>query len=230
LFELRAENLSVGAPVIYSGRRTVAHVGAMPGRPNALTSEGSRGLDNALLMGVGLAAPAGLNAFIPLLIVGLADRISDGFDLGRPYDFLSSTSGILIVLMLLTIEIVVDKIPNIDHFNDLVQSAVRPAAGAVLMMAAVNVDETVHPLVAMLLGLLIAGTVHWYKATQRPAITIQTRGVGNPFVSIIEDFIAIATALVAVLLPLVGAIGVILSGFALRNTYRWALTGIFSRN
>ena len=45
-----------------------------------------------------------------------------------------------------------------------------------------------------------------------------------------EDFIAIATSLVAVLLPLVGAIGVILSGFALRATYRWALTGIFSRN
>jgi hypothetical protein len=187
-------------------------------------------LDNALLMGVGLAAPAGLNAFIPLLVVGVADRISDSLNLGRPYDFLSSTSGILIVLALLTVEIVVDKIPNADHFNDLVQSAVRPAAGAVVMMAAVNEEETIHPLVAMLLGLLIAGAVHWYKATQRPAITIETRGVGNPFVSMVEDAIALVTSLLAVIVPLIGVICVIAGGFVLRATYRRARIVLAPRN
>jgi uncharacterized membrane protein len=180
-------------------------------------------------MGVGLAAPAGLNAFIPLLIVGLADRISDDLDLGRPYDFLSSSTGIVIVLLLLTIEIVVDKIPRADHFNDLVQSAVRPAAGAVLVMAAVNEDETVHPLVAMLIGLVIAGAVHWYKTMKRPAITIQTRGVGNPFVSMVEDAIATFTALLAVIVPLVGALFVVVGAFILRASYRWALTGVLAR-
>jgi hypothetical protein len=186
-------------------------------------------LNNSLLMGVGLAASAGLNAFIPLLIVGLADRISDSFNLGRPYDFLSSTTGILISLLLLTIEIVVDKIPKADHFNDLVQSAVRPAAGAVLFMAVVNEDATVHPLVAMLFGLLIGGTVHWYKATQRPEITIKTNGVGNPFVSIVEDIVATVTSLLSVALPLVGALSVIAGGFTLRATYRWARTGLLAR-
>ena len=58
-------------------------------------------MHNPILMGFGLAIPAGLNAFIPLLVVALADRISDSFNLIRPYDFLSSTSGILIVLGLL---------------------------------------------------------------------------------------------------------------------------------
>lgn len=186
-------------------------------------------MDNALLMGVGLAAPAGLNAFIPLLIVGLADRISEDFNLGRPYDFLSSSTGIVIVLLLLTIEIVVDKIPRADHFNDLVQSAVRPAAGAVLLMAAVNEDETVHPLVAMLFGLLIAGAVHWYKTTQRPAITIETRGVGNPFVSMIEDAIATLTSIIAVIAPLIGVLFVVAGGFALRWSNRWVRTGVFAR-
>jgi hypothetical protein len=186
-------------------------------------------LDNALLMGVGLAASAGLNAFIPLLIVGLADRISNGFDLGRPYDFLSSTTGILIILLLLTIEIVIDKIPKADHFNDLIQSAVRPAAGAVLMMAAVNEEGIVHPLVAMIFGLLIAGAVHWYKATQRPEITIKTRGVGNPFVSIVEDMIATITSVLSVMLPIAGVLSVIVGGLALRSTYRWARTGTLAR-
>jgi uncharacterized membrane protein len=180
-------------------------------------------------MGVGLAAPAGLNAFIPLLIVGLADRISTSFNLGRPYDFLSSSTGILIVLTLLTIELVVDKIPQADSFNDLIQSAVRPAVGAILMMAAVNESDIIHPLIAMFLGLVIAGAVHWYKTTQRPAITIQTHGVGNPFVSIVEDFIATITSILAVVVPLIGALSVIAGGFALRWTYRWARTGLLAR-
>lgn len=187
-------------------------------------------MDNALLMGVGLAAPAGLNAFIPLLVVGVADRISDSVNLGRPYDFLSSTTGILVVLALLTVEIVVDKIPNADHFNDLVQSAVRPAAGAVVMMAAVNEEATVHPLIAMLLGLLIAGTVHWYKATQRPAITIETRGVGNPFVSMVEDAIALVTSLLAVVVPLIGMLSIIAGGFLLRAAYRRARISLAPRH
>jgi hypothetical protein len=180
-------------------------------------------------MGFGLAAPAGLNAFIPLLVVALADRISDSFNLGRPYDFLSSSSGIFIILMLLTVEIVVDKVPRADHVNDLVQSAVRPAAGAVLFMAANNHDREVHPLIAMLFGLVIAGCVHWYKTTARPAITIETRGVGNPFVSMIEDALATVIAVLAVSVPILGAIAVIVGAFLLRRCYHWALTGVFAR-
>lgn len=186
-------------------------------------------MDSSILMGIGLAAPAGLNAFIPLLVVALADRISSGFNLGRPYDFLSSSSGIVIILALLTVEIVVDKVPRADHLNDLVQSAVRPAAGAVLFMAANNHDRKVHPLIAMLFGLVIGGAVHWYKTTARPPITIQTHGVGNPFVSMIEDAISTAISILAVALPLLGTLSVVVGAFLLRRTYRWALTGIFAR-
>lgn len=186
-------------------------------------------MDSSVLMGFGLAAPAGLNAFIPLLVFALADRISNGFNLGRPYDFLSSSTGIIIILALLTVEIVVDKVPRADHLNDLVQSAVRPAAGAVLFMAANNHDREVHPLIAMLFGLVAAGCVHWYKTTARPAITIQTNGIGNPFVSMIEDGIATVVSVLAVALPLIGALAVIAGAYLLRRSYRWALTGVFAR-
>jgi uncharacterized membrane protein len=178
-------------------------------------------MDNSVLMGFGLASSAGLNAYIPLLIIGVADRASSSFNLDRPYDFLSSTAGIVIVLMLLTIEIVVDKIPRADHINDLIQSAVRPAAGAVLFMAAVNQDDAVHPLVAMVFGLLVAGAVHWYKTTQRPAITINTRGNGNPIVSMIEDAVATIVAVLSLVLPLIGAIAAIGGAVVVRRGYRW---------
>ncbi len=183
-------------------------------------------MDNSILMGAALAAPAGLNAFIPLLVLGLADRISTSFELGRPYDFLSSTAGIVIILTLLTIEIVVDKIPRADHLNDLIHSAIRPAAGAFVFMAAVNDGGELNPVIAMIFGLLIAGAVHWYKTTSRPAITIQTKGIGNPFVSMVEDMIATIVSILAVIVPVVGALSVIAAGFLLRKSYQWALVGL----
>ncbi len=186
-------------------------------------------MDNRIFMGIGLAAAAGLNAFVPLLVVALADRISDSFDLGRPYDFLSSSTGIVIIMVLLTIELVVDKIPRADHLNDLLQSSIRPAAGAVLFMAVINRGDEIHPVVAMLFGLLVAGAIHWHKTITRPTITIKTQGMGNPFVSMIEDAISIVTAVLSVLLPLVGAIFVIPAGYLLRKTYRWATTGFLAK-
>jgi hypothetical protein len=186
-------------------------------------------VQNAVVMGFALSASAGLNAFIPLLVVALADRVSNGFGLDRPYDFLASSTGIVIILTLLTIEIVVDKIPRADHLNDLVQSAIRPAAGAVLFMAVVNEHDKIHPLLAMIFGLVVAGTVHWYKTTARPTITVTTRGVGNPFVSMVEDAISAVVAVLAAALPIVGALAAILGALSLRWTYRWAQTGYLAR-
>jgi uncharacterized membrane protein len=154
-----------------------------------------------LLTGIGLAASAGLNAYLALLIVALAGRFTDLIVLERPYDFLSSNWGIAILVFLLTIELVADKIPGIDHANDLIQSAIRPAAGAILMMAANSETTAINPVVAMVIGLLVSGAVHIGKATTRPVITVTTGGLGNPVVSMIEDAVAALTAIVALLVP-----------------------------
>ena len=174
-------------------------------------------MEHALLTGLGLAAPAGLNAYLPLLILALADRLSTAITLQRPYDLLSSTPAIAIIVFLLTIEIVVDKIPGLDHANDLLQTAIRPAAGAILAMAAATAvgasgdAATLNPVLAMILGLITAGAVHAAKATTRPAVTVGTAGLGNPLVSIGEDIAAAVAAVAAIFAPLVGL--VFLGGF-----------------
>lgn len=157
-------------------------------------------MDSAFLTGLGLAMPAGLNAYLPLLIVAMADRFSNLITLGRPYDLLSSNIGIGVLMLLLTVEIVVDKIPGADHVNDLVQSVIRPAAGALLMMAGTE-DGALNPAVAFVVGLLAAGTVHAAKATTRPLMTVTTGGIANPFVSFAEDGIAAVSAIVALVAP-----------------------------
>ncbi len=177
-------------------------------------------MENAVLTGLGLAPSAGLNAYIPLLVLALADRFTVRVTLDRPYDFISSTPGIAILLVLLTIELVADKIPGVDHANDLIQSAVRPAAGAVLMMASTNQDDSLNPVISMIIGLLLAGTVHGVKATARPAITVSTGGLGNPVISMIEDGISAVTSIFAIIAPIVAIVLLLILGLFLWWMYK----------
>lgn len=159
-----------------------------------------------LLTGLGLAMPAGLNAYIPLLAVALADRYTGLVQLAAPYDVISSPLAIAIIAILLVIELLADKIPIVDHVNDLIQSGIRPSAGAVLLMASTDTVESINPIVAMILGLLVAGGIHTAKTSFRPIVTATTAGIGNPIVSAVEDGIAIVVTVIALIAPIIIAL------------------------
>jgi hypothetical protein len=158
-------------------------------------------VETAILTGIGLAAPAGLNAYIPLLVLALADRATTHVTLTAPYDALSSNVGIAILVLLLTIEVAVDKIPGLDHANDIIQSIVRPAAGAIVAVASTTGVVAVSPAIMVLLGVVLAGSVNAVKVTTRPAVTLGTAGLFNPVVSILEDIIATVASVVAIVMP-----------------------------
>lgn len=153
-----------------------------------------------LLTGLGLAIPAGLNAYIPLLAVAVAQR-AGVLRLRAPYDLLGEWWVIALIAVLLVIELVADKVPAVDHINDIIQTVVRPAAGGLLMVAMSPASLDVHPAVLVGAGVLVAGTVHAAKATTRPAVNTTTAGFGAPFVSALEDFIAAITTAVALVAP-----------------------------
>jgi len=96
---------------------------------------------------------------------------------------------------------VVDKVPAADHVNDVVQTFIRPAAGAVLFLGGSGAAGHVPPLVLLLAGLLTAFGVHATKAAVRPAVNVATLGMGTPVVSLIEDVLSAITTVVAVLVP-----------------------------
>ncbi|MCR4408533.1 MAG: DUF4126 domain-containing protein [Anaerolineae bacterium] len=158
----------------------------------------------------GLSTSAGLNAYIPLLVVALAARYTDLITLREPWDALTSGWVIGVLVILLLIEILVDKIPAVDSINDVIQTIVRPVAGAILFAASSNVISDIHPVLALICGLILAGGVHAVKATARPAITGLTGGAGNALVSTAEDLLSTITSLLAVLFPVLLAILLIL--------------------
>jgi hypothetical protein len=175
-----------------------------------------------ILTSFGLSSSAGLNAYLPLLIVALLSRFTDLIRLNEPFDALESwwTIGVLIVLA--AIEFLADKIPVVDTANDVVQTLVRPIAGAILFAASTNAIADIHPVLAMICGLLIAGTVHVVKAAARPLVTAATAGTGNPVVSSVEDVLSAATAFLSVLLPALIGI-VLLLAVAIIGWWLWRL-------
>ncbi len=154
----------------------------------------------------GLAGSAGLNAYLPLLIVALTARFTTLITLNRPFDVLTDNLVIGVLAVLLLIEVVVDKIPAVDTINDVIHTVIRPAAGAILFAASSNAIADMHPALAMICGLILAGSVHAIKATARPVVTTFSGGLANPLVSTAEDAISAAVSLMAILAPLLGVI------------------------
>jgi hypothetical protein len=165
-----------------------------------------------LLLGIfsafGLSASAGLNAYIPLLVVGaVAHYLPNTLHLAKPFDLLANPWILILLGVLVIIEMVADKIPAVNHINDLIQTIIRPVAGAIAFAASANVITDVNPVLALACGLLVAGSVHTVKAAAvRPAVTATTGGAGNIPVSIAEDLLATVTSLMAILIPLIAGV------------------------
>lgn len=170
----------------------------------------------------GLSASAGLNAYIPLLLVGLLARYTNMINLSQPWDTLANPWIILMLCVLVIIEMLADKIPAVNHINDLIQTLIRPAAGAIAFAASANVITEISPILAMAAGLLVSGTVHVAKAgALRPAVTATTGGAGNIPVSIAEDIVSTVVSFLAIALPLlIGTLMIVLAAFILYWLYR----------
>jgi hypothetical protein len=150
----------------------------------------------------GLSTAAGLNAYIPLLVVALLARLTPLITLSEPYDALSNWWVIGTLAVLLVVEILVDKIPAVDTINDIIHTFIRPAAGAILFAATTDTIG-IHPILAAILGVILAGGVHAVKAGGRPVVAATTAGLGDPIVSTIEDIISLVTSVLAIIAPYV---------------------------
>ncbi len=172
----------------------------------------------------GLSASAGLNAYIPLLLVGLLARYTGLIHLNQPWDTLSNPWIILLLCGLVIIEMIADKVPAVNHINDVIQTFIRPAAGAIAFAASANVITDVSPVLALAAGLLVAGSVHVAKAgALRPAVTATTGGAGNVPVSIAEDIVSFVLSILAIILPvLIGTLLVVLAAFIIYWIYKRA--------
>lgn len=180
-----------------------------------------------VVTGLSLAGAAGLNAYIPLLGIGLLSRFTGILTLPDGWAWLENSWALGALAVLLLVEMIVDKVPALDTVNDVLQSVVRPASGGLVFSAgatsstvAVTDPEAFVNSSAFWLfvfGVLVALVPHILKLLTRPVVNLATAGVGASIMSTIEDVAAVAITVLAVLLPLVAlALIVLLAVFGVR--------------
>jgi hypothetical protein len=177
-----------------------------------------------LLTGLGLASAAGLNAYIPLLAMGLLGRFTHLVNLPHGWVWLENGWVLTIVAVLLAVEVVADKIPALDSVNDVVQTVVRPTAGGIVFGAgtAAQTAAVTDPgafvssgqWVPIAIGVVVALAMHLTKTAVRPVANVATAGVAAPVLSTVEDFASISLVFVAILLPVLVLVVVALIAWA----------------
>lgn len=181
-----------------------------------------------VLTGLGLSSSAGLNAWIPLLVLGLLDRYTEFVDLGPNFAWLSNGWVLAIFAVLLALEVVADKVPAIDSVNDVIQTVVRPTSGGIVFGSSMTSDiagltlggetatvtdpeqfVTSGTWVPIVIGVVLALVVHGVKALTRPVANTASAGAAAPVLSTAEDVVAVVISLLAVFLPILVLLGLI---------------------
>jgi hypothetical protein len=175
-----------------------------------------------ILTAFGLSASAGLNAYIPLLMVALLAKFTTLIKLSQPWDALTSWWIIGLLAFLSLIEFFADKVPAVNHVNDLIQTLIRPAAGAILFAASAHVVTDISPILSIGAGLLVAGGVHAAKSLGvRPLVTATTAGTANAAVSMAEDAISTLISFLSVVVPvLIACLLVLATAWIIWRVYR----------
>jgi hypothetical protein len=160
----------------------------------------------AALLGLGLSASTGLNTFLPLLLLSAAARFHvAGIELGAKFDWLTSDTAIIVLIIASVTEIIADKIPAVDHFLDSVGTFVRPIAatiGTASVLTGADVDPTIAAVGALIIGTPTSLGFHTLKAGTRVASTATTFGCANPVLSLIEDVFSVGLTVVSLFAPL----------------------------
>ena len=184
-----------------------------------------------LLTGFGLATAAGLNAYIPLLALGLLSRFTGLVSLPPGWAWLENGWVLAIVAVLLIVEVVADKIPALDTVNDTIQTLVRPTAGGIVFGSGTAAQTTAvtdpgafaqsGQWIPVVIGAVTALVVSLTKTTVRPAANVATAGVAAPVLSTVEDATSLGLVVVAILLPILVLVVVLALIWGAWRLWRW---------
>jgi len=176
----------------------------------------------ALATGLGLSTAAGLNAFLPLLTIGILARFGL-IELAAPFGLLAHPLVLLIIAALAVLDFMGDKLPAVDSALHAAGIIVAPIAGAILALAAQGDIATIHPLVVAAAGLVAAGGTHLARAAVRPVVTTATAGTANPVLSFIEDGASLVLSVLAILAPALAVILLLVLAVVLFRVLRRAM-------
>ena len=162
----------------------------------------------AYFTALGLATAAGLNAWVPLLAVGLLAKHTDLVELSGSWTALSDTPVLIALAGVAALDFAGDKIPTVDHVLHAAGTVIAPTTGVVAALSSTSALD-VSPGLLTIIGLVAAETAHGTRMTIRPFSTIGTVGAGNPVLSLIEDVTSTGLSVIAIALPVLALLLVV---------------------
>jgi hypothetical protein len=157
----------------------------------------------------------------------MLDRFTDLLDLPESLDWISSWWAIGTGMVLLVVDVTLDKVPGVDHLSDMLQTAVRPLMGGVMFAAAAGAQQLEasdwwreNPWIGAVIGVALAGSVHATKALSRPIVNAGTLGLGGPAVSA-ADVTSATVTVVAILVPVLVVLVLLVIGLVAWRVLRF---------
>lgn len=163
----------------------------------------------SVCLGLGLSAACGFRVFVPMLGVSIAAQ-SGHLTLSEGMAWLGSPIATTVFAVATVIEIAGYYIPWIDNLLDSIAGPAAVVAGIVATAAVTGeLSPTLRWSLAAIAGGGTAGSTKALSVVTRATSTVTTGGIGNFVVSTVELILSIITTILAMLLPIVAAIGVV---------------------
>lgn len=163
----------------------------------------------AVAAGLGLSAAAGFRVFVPLLVLGLCQRFDIAIDLpvGDGFEWVSSWPAIIMFAMATGCEVAGYYIPWVDNLLDTIATPAAMISGTLISASVMpDMPDAVQWTAAILVGGGSAGLVQTGTVMLRAASTATSGGVANPVVSTGEAGGAVATSILAMVIPAILAV------------------------
>ena len=167
----------------------------------------------SLLLGVGLAAAAGLRVFVPALVASLA-AWQGLLSPAEGFAWLGTWPAVAVLSVATVVEVGAYYIPWVDNALDAVAGPGAIVAGALLTTSLLDVDsEALRWTLGLIAGGGAAGVVQGGTTLLRATSTATTGGLANPVVSTGEAVGAVSLSVMSVLAPVVAVALLLLLGF-----------------
>lgn len=171
----------------------------------------------SLLAAVLLAAPCGLNPYLPPLFLAAMLRSGGAIRVGSGMDFLGQTWFLALAAALFLVNVFLDKVfrpgdslatPRgrgrrwhwLGKAHDVGQMILGPLAGGLLMVAVCRAFSADLFLIAPMVGLLLAALVYAGKRALRYRFSGRLGPLSNILFSVLEDVVVALFCVVALLL------------------------------
>jgi hypothetical protein len=163
----------------------------------------------SVCLGLGLAAACGFRIFVPMLGMSIAAQAGH-LQLSPGFEWIGTPAAIVCFSVATAIEIIAYYIPWVDNALDSVATPAAVVAGTILTASVMtDMSPLMQWSVALIAGGGAAGIVQSGTVLLRGTSSVTTGGSANFMVSTAEWVGATGTTVLAILLPLLAAIGVL---------------------